>query len=64
MLDRVDLYGTLELSWDEMQQFLGELDQVLTSAVDDGELEVLAAVYGLGELCRDDRSLGLRLVGD
>jgi hypothetical protein len=64
MLDRIDLYGTLELSWDEMPQFLGELDRLLGMAVDGGEREVLKAVYSLGERCRDDRNLGLRLVGD
>ncbi|GIM91286.1 hypothetical protein [Paractinoplanes toevensis] len=64
MLDRIDLYGTLELSWDEMPQFLGELDHLLAIAEDDREREVLEAVYGLGERCRDDRSLALRLIGD
>lgn len=64
MLDRIDLYGTLELAWDEMPQFLGELDALLTSAVDEREREVLEAVCRLGERRRDDRSLGLRSVGD
>jgi len=32
MLDRIDLHGTLELSWDEMPQFLGELDSRSLSA--------------------------------
>lgn len=64
MLDRIDLYGTLELSWDEMPQFLGELDQLLVVAADDQEREVLAAVHRLGERCSADRDLALRLVGD
>jgi hypothetical protein len=64
MLDRIDLYGTLELSWDEMPQFLSELDQLLAAAVDDQEREVLEAVHRLGVRCRDSRSLSLRLVGD
>lgn len=64
MLDRIDLYGTLELSWDEMPQFLGELGQLLAVAVDDREREVLEAVQRLGERCREDRNLALRLVGD
>ena len=64
MLDRIDLYGTLELSWDEMPQLLGELDQLLAVALDDGEREVLAAVRRLGESCGEDRLLALRFVGD
>jgi hypothetical protein len=63
-LNRIDLYGMLELSWDEMPQFLSELDQLLAMAVDDRERDVLRAVRGLGEQCRDDRNLGLRLIGD
>jgi hypothetical protein len=64
MLDRIDLYGTWELSWDEMPQFLSELDQMHASAVDDQERLVIKAVYELAERCRDDRHLALRLVGD
>ena len=64
MLDRIDLYGTLELSWDEMPQFLDELDQLLATAVNEQEREVLEAVYRLGERCRTDRNLALRLIGD
>jgi hypothetical protein len=64
MLDRVDIYGTLELSWDEMPQFLGELDLLMAAATNDGEREVLQAVRRLGESCGEDRHLALRLVGD
>jgi hypothetical protein len=64
MLDRIDVYGLLELSSDEMPQFLGELDQLLTAATSDQECEVLKAVHRLGERCRADRNLTLRLVGD
>jgi hypothetical protein len=63
MLDRIDLYGTLELSWDEMPQLLGELGQLLAVAVNDQEREVLEAVLRLAEWCRDDRNLALRFVG-
>jgi hypothetical protein len=62
MLDRVDLYGTLDLTWDEMPQFLGELGQLLAAAVNDREREVLEAVQRLGERCREDRNLALRLI--
>ena len=64
MLDRIDPYGTLELSSDEMPQFLSELDPMLAAAVDDREHQVIEAVRGLAERCRDDRHLALRLVGD
>lgn len=64
MLDRIDLYGTLELSWDEMPQFLDELAQLVAAAVNDQERDVLEAVQRLGERCRADRNLALRLVGD
>lgn len=64
MLDRVDPYGTMELSCHEMPQFLSELDQLLAVAMDDQEREVLEAVHRLAERCRDDGSLALRLVGD
>jgi len=55
MLDRVDLYGTLELSSDEMPQFLSELQQMLAAAPDDREHQVIQAVRSLAERCRDDR---------
>ena len=64
MLDRIDLYGTLELCWDEMPQFLGELTQLVAAAVNDQEREVLEAVRRLSERCRTDHNLALRLVGD
>jgi hypothetical protein len=64
MLDRIDLYGTLELSYDEMAQFLDELSQLLVAAANDREREVLEAVQRLAERCRDDRDLALRLIGD
>jgi hypothetical protein len=64
MLDRIDLYGTLELSSNEMPQFLDELSQLLAIAVNDQEREVLEAVQRLAERCRDDSNLALRLVGD
>ena len=43
-LEDIDLYGMLELSSDEMPHFLGELDPLLSVAVDEREREVLAAV--------------------
>lgn len=64
MLDRVDLYGTLELSSDEMPQFLSELAQLLAVAVNDQERDVLEAVRRLGEQCHDARDRALRFVGD
>jgi hypothetical protein len=64
MLDRIDLYGVLELSYDEMPQFLGELDQLLGATTDDREREVLEAVHRLAQRCRADRDLALRFVGD
>jgi hypothetical protein len=54
LLYRVDLYGTLELSSDEMPQFLSELEQVLAAAPDDGEHQVIEAVHSLAERCRDE----------
>jgi hypothetical protein len=54
MIDRIDLYGTLELSCDEMAQFLDELGQLLVAAASDREREVLEAVQRLAERCRDD----------
>lgn len=44
--------------------YLGELDQLLAVAIDDQECAVLKAVFRLGERCRDNRNLALRLVGD
>ena len=64
LLDRIDLYGTLELSSDEMPQFLGELDPLLSAAADEREREVLEAVRRLAERCCDDRNLAIRFVGD
>ncbi|GIF76892.1 hypothetical protein Asi02nite_64100 [Asanoa siamensis] len=62
MLDRIDLYGTLELSHDEMPQLLAELSQLI--AASEGELEVLRAIRRLAESCQEARELGLRFVGD
>jgi hypothetical protein len=45
-----------------MPQFLGELDPLLSAAVDDREREVLKAVRRLAERCRD-RNLAMRFVG-
>jgi hypothetical protein len=45
-------------------EFLGELDPLLSAAVDERECEVLKAVRRLAERCRDDRNLAIRLVGD
>ena len=64
MLDRIDLYGTLELSWTRCRSFLGELTQLVAAAVNDQEREVLEAVRRLSERCRTDHNLALRLVGD
>jgi hypothetical protein len=64
MLDRIDLYGLLELSPDEMPQFLGELDELIGGTDGAGEREVLASVRRLAEACRDGRDLRLRFVGD
>jgi hypothetical protein len=64
MFDRLDLDGTLEFSSDEMPQFLGELDPLLSAAVDEREREVLEAVWRLAERCREDRNLAIRFVGD
>jgi hypothetical protein len=41
MLDRIELYGTLELSWHEMPQLLEELHQLLLVSIDDQERTVL-----------------------
>jgi hypothetical protein len=49
MLDRIDLHGTLELSWDEMPQFLAELAQLVSATVNDQEREVLEALQRLSE---------------
>ncbi|GAA4609242.1 hypothetical protein GCM10023107_90660 [Actinoplanes octamycinicus] len=64
MLDRIDPYGAMELSSGEMPQFLSELDQMLTAAVDQGERKVIEAVRNLAERCSNDQNLALRLVGD
>jgi hypothetical protein len=64
MLNRIDLYGTLELRSDEMPQLLSELDQLLADPVDDGERTVLTAVQRLASRCRDDDDLALRFLGD
>ncbi|MEV4703429.1 hypothetical protein [Actinoplanes sp. NPDC049316] len=63
MLDRIDLYGTLELSSDEMAQLLDELNQMLEASID-REREVLEAVHRLAVRRRADRNLALRFVGD
>ncbi|WP_203708594.1 hypothetical protein [Asanoa iriomotensis] len=64
MLARLDLYGLLELSSDEMPQFLGELSRLLADTEPEAERKVMLAVRGLAERCAGDRDLGLRFVGD
>ncbi|MEU5721863.1 hypothetical protein [Micromonospora sp. NPDC047738] len=64
MLDRIDPYGSLELTPAEMAQFLGELDVLAAIVTDLGERQVLDAVRGLAEQCFADPKLRLRFVGD
>ena len=62
LLDRIDLYGLLELGSDEMPRFLADLGELVPA--DPGEREVLEAVRGLAQRCREDPELSLRLIGD
>ncbi|MCW3816336.1 hypothetical protein ONA91_17975 [Micromonospora sp. DR5-3] len=64
MLDRIDPYGSLELTPAEMNQFLGELDVLAALVEDIGERQVLDAVRGLAKRCLADPDLRLRFAGD
>src|SRR5262249_20752212 len=64
LLDRADIYGTLELSSVEMPQFLDELARLEAATRDAPERAALDAVRRLAEWCRDERGLALLLVGD
>jgi len=64
MLDRIDLYGGLELTPAEMPQFLTELDVLLGNAQNFGERDVIRAVRELAERCRDDEDTRLAFIGD
>ncbi|MEU8356361.1 hypothetical protein AB0C27_10160 [Nonomuraea sp. NPDC048882] len=64
MLERVDPYGDLILTSEEMPQFLAELDYLAGLAETAGEHDVLANVARLAAICREDAVLELHLVGD
>jgi hypothetical protein len=64
MLDRIDLYGMLELASAEMPQFLRAVDDLLAVAGDPGEQEILRAVRRLAESCGQEPDLALRFGGD
>ncbi|WP_125777828.1 hypothetical protein [Antribacter gilvus] len=64
MLSRVDPYGDLVLSSDEMEQLVSELDQVRTSTSDHAERWLLDRVLVLARTCARDRDLRLWFAGD
>ncbi|WP_225811037.1 hypothetical protein [Streptomyces spinosus] len=64
MLNRVDPYGTLILTPQDMPQFISEVDAERSSAEGDAERDILTAVRGLAERCADEVSMELHLEGD
>ncbi|MEU6367601.1 hypothetical protein ABZ876_18125 [Streptomyces sp. NPDC046931] len=64
MLNRVDPYGTLILTAQDMPQFLSEVDAV-TSSVDRGtDRDILTAIRSLAQQCAAEASMELHLEGD
>ncbi|WP_156325388.1 hypothetical protein [Nonomuraea sp. SBT364] len=64
MLERVDPYGDLILTSEEMPQFLAGLDYLAGLAETAGERDILENVARLAAVCREDATLELHLVGD
>ncbi|MEG8281213.1 MULTISPECIES: hypothetical protein [unclassified Streptomyces] len=64
MLNRVDPYGTLILTSQDMPQFLSEVDVERSSVDGDSERNILTAIRGLAERCADEVSMELHLEGD
>ncbi|WP_431903047.1 hypothetical protein [Nonomuraea sp. bgisy101] len=64
MLERVDPYGDLILTSEEIPQLLAELDYLTGLAETAGERDVLANMARLAAVCREDAALELHLVGD
>lgn len=64
MLSRVDPYGTLILSSNEMDQFISEIEIEFLRVEDPPGRELLERVLGLARECREQEAMQLRLDGD
>lgn len=64
MLNRVDPYGTLVLSSNEMNQFISEIEAELLRVEDPELKEFLQGVLRLARDCHADKETQLRLDGD
>lgn len=64
LLSRVDPYGDLLLTAEDMPRFIGEVDATLEAVDDEERWELLAAVRGLAERCAREASMELHLLGD
>ncbi|RFU87756.1 hypothetical protein DY218_05745 [Streptomyces triticagri] len=64
MLNRVDPYGDLILTSQDMPELLADIDVVVGAGVAEAERSVLAAVRALAQRCVEESSLELHLEGD
>jgi hypothetical protein len=64
MLNRVDPYGTLILTSQDVSQFLSEIDAERNSVDGDSGCDILTAIRRLAERCADEASMELHLEGD
>jgi hypothetical protein len=64
MLNRVDPYGTLVLTAQEMPQFLSEVDAARSSVDGESERDILADIRRVAERCAGEASMELHLEGD
>lgn len=64
MLSRVQPYGTLILTTDEMPQFIAEIDSTQLTVDDERQHALLAGIRELAERCAREESMEIHLEGD
>jgi hypothetical protein len=64
LVDRIYPYGTRELAYSDMPQFISELEGIDHSSLSEPERLVLAQVLSLAAECLPQPGFGLRLEGD
>ncbi|MFF3518735.1 hypothetical protein [Streptomyces sp. NPDC002573] len=64
MLSRVDPYGTLILSSNEMDQFISEIEMEFPKVEDPAVKEFLKSALRLARECQEEEAMQLRLDGD
>jgi hypothetical protein len=64
LLSGIDPFGKTVFNHLQMKAFLKEWERARDRVRDESQLEAWTKVKGMAELCRDDRDLYLRFVGN